>query len=97
MNRSVLTVVVSVAVGAAVALLTGLVDVTPAGLLGATWYGYPLPWLYRLVVGPQYNPWSVDWLKLILDVVSWSLTAMVISVAATVLRPRGSKGMGSRP
>ncbi len=97
MRSSALMIVVSIAVGVVVALLTGLVEVTPAGLVGAVWYGFPLPWLYRLIVGPQYNPWSVDWLKLILDVVFWSLIPLVVSLCVTVLLARGSAGKGGRP
>jgi hypothetical protein len=45
----------SASVGAAITLLSGLVDVTP-NLVGARWYGLPSTWIRRLVIAPQYNP-----------------------------------------
>jgi hypothetical protein len=87
MSRTALTLAASVAAGLAVALLTGLVDVTPGGLVGATWYGYPEVWLRRLVIAPQYNPWRVDGLGLAADVVFWCVVAVVVSfLAARLLR-----------
>lgn len=76
----IVVVSIAIAVGAGAALLTGLVDVTPPGLLGATWYGFPLPWLYRLVVAPQYNPWQVHWLSLILDIGFWCVIVLGTSI-----------------
>jgi hypothetical protein len=82
----------SIAVGAALALLTGLVDVTPPGLVGATWYGLPLPWLYRLVVAPQYNPWNVNSISLILDIGFWCVIALGAAVVVKDLKARRSTG-----
>ena len=92
MKLSALAFIVSIAMGVAAALLTGLVGVTPAGLVGATWYGYPLVWLRRLILSPEYYPWRVDWFNLILDIVLWCAIAAVIGVAivtAVLWRPRG--------
>jgi hypothetical protein len=77
---------VALAAGPAAALLTGLVDVTPRGLVGATWYGYPLTWLRRLIIAPQYYPWRVDWLNLVLDVAFWVAVALVVEVSVLLLR-----------
>lgn len=95
MNSNVLTVVVSIAVGIAVALLTGFVDVTPAGIVGAVWYGYPFPWLHRLVIAPQYYPWRVDGLNLILDAGVWSAFAVAIGWLAVELYRRRSSASKS--
>jgi len=71
MRAGIIILVSSAAVGATAALLTALLQLTPSGLVGATWYGYPLPWLYRLVLAPQYYPWRVSWQNLILDAGLW--------------------------
>lgn len=82
MRTAVLTVVASAAIGLGAALLTGLLDVTPTDLVGATWYGYPFSWLRRLIIAPQYNPWRVDWPNLVLDLLVWSAVAVAIGLSA---------------
>lgn len=70
-----------VAGGAIVTLLTGLIPNTPPFLVGAVHYGYPLAWLFRLVVAPQYYPWRVDAQDLILDFIAWSaITGMLVFI-----------------
>jgi hypothetical protein len=64
--------------GIAITLLTGLASNTPAMLLGAVWYGYPLAWLVRMIVAPHYFPWVVQPFQLIADVVFWSV---IIAIA----------------
>jgi hypothetical protein len=64
--------------GVAITLLTGLVNNTPGGLIGAVWYGYPLAWLVMRVVAPEYFPWVVRPLRLILDIVVWTIVVWVI-------------------
>jgi hypothetical protein len=64
--------------GIVITLLTGLARNTPAMLVGADWYGYPLAWLVRMIVAPQYFPWVVQPFQLIADVVFWSV---IIAVA----------------
>jgi hypothetical protein len=59
-------------------LLTGLVSNTPAGMVGAVHYGYPLPWLIRLIIAPQYFPWKVDYVGFLFDVVVWALVAALL-------------------
>jgi hypothetical protein len=57
--------------GVAITLLTGLLSNTPEPWVGATFYGYPMPWLTRLVLAPEYLPWKIDALGLIVDLVAW--------------------------
>ena len=76
--NNVKMIVLAVVVGVAVTLLTGLFDNTPAMLVGATHYGYPLAWLVRMIVAPEYNPWVVRPLRLIVDIVAWTVLAWVI-------------------
>jgi hypothetical protein len=55
--------------GAIIALLTGLVNTTPQGIVGSSWHGWPLPWLY-VVVYPG-SPFNVGWLNLTGDLILW--------------------------
>lgn len=85
MTMNVKIPVIAILGGVAITLLTGLVSSTPAGLVGAQWYGFPLPWLFRLIVAPQYFPWKVDALNLIADLIFWiivvGIVAFIIKVA----------------
>ena len=71
-------VILSLIEGVVVTLLTGLLLNMPAPLLGAEQYGYPLPWLFRLILAPEYFPWRVDLTDLLGDVAIW---AMIVGVA----------------
>jgi hypothetical protein len=71
-------VIFSVVGGVLITLLTGLVSSTPPMLVGAMWYGYPLAWLFRLVIAPEYFPWRVDVTGLLSDVVAWSVVVVVV-------------------
>lgn len=72
--------------GILVTLSTGLVNSTPPMLVGATHYGYPFPWLYRLIIAPQYNPWKVDPLNFFADVIVWSVVVALVLFALTRAR-----------
>jgi hypothetical protein len=76
-------VIFSVIGGALITLLTGLLSNTPPMLVGAMWYGYPLAWLFRLVLAPEYFPWRVDMTRLLADIAAW---AAVVAVALFVGR-----------
>ena len=82
------TVIYSVIGGVVVTLLTGLISNTPAMLVGAMHYGYPLAWLVRLVLAPEYFPWRVNVPNLIVDLVIW---IMIVGMAVTVLTRRRTK------
>ncbi len=69
--------------GIVITLLTGLLENTPQMLVGAVWYGYPLAWLVRMVVAPQYFPWVVRLLRLIADIVFWAVIVAIILFAYT--------------
>ena len=64
--------------GVAITLLTGLVPNTEPGIVVAIRYGYPFYWLVQMVVAPQYFPWTVNPLNLIVDVVIWIAIACSI-------------------
>jgi len=57
-------------------------------LVGATWYGFPLAWLYRLIVGPEYNPWRMDLPNFFGDIVIWTIiVAIVVFIVDKVRKP----------
>jgi hypothetical protein len=75
-------VLVALVGGIVITLVTGLLPNTPSMLVGASWYGYPLAWLIRMVVAPKYFPWKVDMVNLVADIVVWTLIALVVLMAA---------------
>jgi len=78
-------VILSVIGGVILTLLTGLISNTPPMFVGATHYGYPLAWLVQLVLAPEYFPWQVNVLNLIVDIVIWII---IVGIIATVLTRR---------
>ena len=84
---------ISAGVSAVLALLaayaTILLDVTPQGLLGSVWYGYPVAWAVRAVVAPQYNPWSYDYFAFAEDALFWFVVAFVVMYVAMWAATRG--------
>jgi hypothetical protein len=81
--------VVSILGGEIVTLLTGLFSNTPQMLLGAEHYGFPLAWLIRMIVAPEYNPWRIDVLSFLADVVVWSVILIVIVFILEKVRKSG--------
>jgi len=71
-------IISAIVLGVFVALFTGLFSNTPPFMVGATHYGYPLPWLIRLIIAPQYFPWQLDIVSLIGDILFWSVVAALI-------------------
>jgi len=71
----------SIIAGIVITLLTGFISNTQATLVGATHYGYPLAWLIRRVLAPQYFPWRIDIVNLIIDIIIWTLVIGIILYA----------------
>ncbi len=67
------SLVLAIVGGALIALLTGLVQSTPPMLVGAIWYGYPLAWLFQMIVAPIYFPWAISVSNLIIDIIFWAI------------------------
>ncbi len=87
-NRKI--VLVSVVAGVAITILTMLYNGTPYLLVGAVWYGFPLTWIRRLVVAPQYNPWAIDYAGLVIDLCFWTLVSgAIIFLAKRTQNKRG--------
>ena len=79
-----LIVLGSLATGLVIALISGLVDVTPMNLVGATWHGWPLAWFY-VIVYPG-SPISVNWLYLIGDIIVWFFIVLMATLVASKLK-----------
>ena len=69
MKPSMKMIIFAVIGGIIITLVTALFNHTPEMLMGAVYYGYPFSWLEMMVVAPQYFPWVVRPLRLILDIV----------------------------
>ena len=82
---------VSIFGGEIITLLTGLFSSTPQMLVGAEWYGFPLAWLIRMIVAPEYNPWRIEFLNFLADVVVWSVILLVIVFIVEKARKPASK------
>jgi hypothetical protein len=83
--RAVLSAIVG---GALLTLLTGLFSNTPEMMVGATHYGYPLPWLIRMIVAPEYFPWLVDYVNLLADVIVWSIIVGIVLLVVGMARKK---------
>jgi fucose permease len=88
LRASLKTVVFAVIGGVVITLLTGLINHTPEMLVGAVYYGYPFAWLEMMVVAPQYYPWVVRPLRLVLDIVVWAVVVWVILFAVSRARKK---------
>jgi hypothetical protein len=82
-KSSMKIVVYAVVAGIAITLLTGLIGNTPEMLVGAVYFGYPFAWLEMMVIAPQYFPWVVRPIRLILDIVVWAVVVWVILFAVS--------------
>jgi len=78
-----LTVLCYLVTGLVITLITGLVDVTPMNLVGATWHGWPLAWFY-VIVYPG-SPVSVSWLNVIGDTTVWFLIVLMATLVISKL------------
>jgi hypothetical protein len=79
---------------------TIFIQVTPKGLLGSAWYGYPVAWAFKAVVAPQYYPWTYDFRALGEDAVFWFVIIfvaayLIVSYAKGGESPSGQKPTGS--
>jgi len=83
-----LTVLFSVIAGLVIALLTGLVNVTPQHLVGATWHGWPLPWFYVIVY--LGSPIDISWLNLAGDIVVWFVVALIVGLLISKFKKTSS-------
>jgi hypothetical protein len=79
-------VLIAIVGGVLLTLLTGVFSNTPEMMVGATHYGYPLPWLVRMIVAPEYFPWVVDYVNLLADVITWSIIVGIVLLVVGAAR-----------
>lgn len=68
--------VYAIIVGLIIALITGVINTTPHGLVGATWYGFPAVWRIVLVTATPVTHYKV--INFIGDWIFWFVVAAVI-------------------
>ena len=88
MKSSMKTLLFAVIGGIVITLVTGLINNTPEMLVGAVYYGYPLAWLEMLVIAPQYFPWHVRPVRLIVDIIVWAIVVWVILFVVSKARKK---------
>ncbi|MDE1856712.1 MAG: hypothetical protein KGH98_01355 [Candidatus Micrarchaeota archaeon] len=90
--KSLRKILVAIVVGVAITLLSGVFNITPPGLVGATWYGYPFSWLQWRAISPQYSPWFITPLwGLAADIIFWAvITFVILAVAGLIVNAMAS-------
>ncbi len=78
-----------------VTLASALVPSTPGQLVGASWYGWPITWLRKLVIAPQYNPWVIDWYSLVLNFIIWFIVIWVLGYIICMFMDKKPKASAS--
>ena len=71
-----------------ITLATGLINHTPEMLVGAVYYGYPFAWLVMFVIAPQYFPWHVRPVRLVLDIIVWAIVVWIILFVVSKARKK---------
>jgi len=89
MKRSRFLFAYAFAMGVLITAISGLIDVTPPGIMGASWHGWPLVWLY-VIVYPG-SPWSIDWGNFGGDLILWSIVSFAGVRSLLALRHEKSK------
>ncbi len=69
-------VVYGVIIGLVITLITGVINTTPYGLVGATWYGFPAAWRIVLVTATPATNYHI--VNFILDWIFWIVVALVL-------------------
>jgi hypothetical protein len=88
LKAGIKTLVFAIIGGVVITLLTGLINRTPPMLVGAVYYGFPFAWLEMLVIAPQYFPWVVRPVRLILDIVIWTIVVWIILFIVSKIRKK---------
>ena len=75
------TVLVSIAAGFVLTLLTGFVRLRT--LAGGEHYGFPAAWPVRRVLAAEHFPWRIEPIGLAVDIALWTAVAYVVLRAYT--------------
>jgi len=91
MRKIIKLIIFFIIIGLIITLITGLFSNLDT-LVGVSRWGYPLYWLSKMVIGPQYSPpLDIVWLNLIIDVIIWSIIVYLILLELVILREYFSK------
>jgi hypothetical protein len=77
MRRNLKIVLVSICLAIGVVALSGLVNRTPEGLVGATWYGLPIVWRY-VIITSMYGIVRYDFINFLFDIILWSIPILAM-------------------
>jgi len=77
MRRNLKIVLVSICLAVGVVGLSGLVNTTPEGLVGAIWYGLPMAWRYVMIT-PKGEIATYDFMNFLFDIILWSILILAI-------------------
>lgn len=77
-------IVVAVIIGFVITVITGFINTTPSGLLGASWYGWPLAW--RIVPVVQHPESQYNVTKFVADFIIWSVIAGIVLKIGSILK-----------
>ena len=47
-----------------------------------------MAWLYRLIIAPQYFPFTLNWAGLIADFIVWFIVALIVLSLINMARKR---------
>ena len=84
MRQGGMIVLFSIGCAIAVTALLGFVNVTPQGLVGATWYGWPFAWRY-VIVYPG-SPTNYDFRNFLIDAIVWNVLILAAAGPLSLVR-----------
>lgn len=82
---------VSILAGELLTLSTGLIQNTPPLVVGAEHYGFPVAWLFRFLIGSQYNPWRMDLLNFFADTAIWFVIMFALVFVVEMIKKRAGR------
>jgi hypothetical protein len=88
--RTYKSILGSIVGGVAITLVTGLIRTPGASLIGGTGYGFPMTWVTRRVLAPQYFPWFPHATGLIVDIVIWFIIIEILWLAGCSWKGKGA-------
>lgn len=86
MRRGRKVILLCIVLAIAITILSGLVNVTPQGILGAAWHGWPLAWRY-VIVYPG-SPESYDFNNFAIDVLVWFVPILAVAGILSAISSR---------
>lgn len=63
--------------------------------MGGTHYGFPMAWLVHRVLAPEFFPWRVNWLGLVVDVFVWTVVSLATIVLYSRVRSHSAGGQST--